>query len=242
MTETLLGVDVSHWQGVMDWRKANNAGVKFAFIKATEGLNWYDPQFSANVSGAREYEIPVGIYHYWRGLVAPELQFANIIKSYEAIEIGDTIPIAIDVESHDGPTPTQTRDMLAKFVQLLIDETGKLPTNYTSKERWDRYVAQYDRWEELPLWVANWDTSEPILPRDWSSWYIWQYKKENNGYKYGAEQGKQIDLNYVKPAYLEFYGIGQSQPEPTPIPAPEMPQILNEIIINGVKYTGEMKR
>jgi len=240
MTDYLLGVDVSHWQGVMDWRKTKDAGVQFAFIKATEGLNWYDPQFKANVSGAREYEIPFGIYHYWRGLVAPELQFANIMKSYEAIDIGDPIPIAIDVESHDGPTPTQTRNMLAKFVQLLIDETI-LPTMYTSKEKWDRYVAEYDRWKELPLWVANWDAEEPVLPRDWSSWYIWQHKVENNGYKYGAEQGKQIDLDYVKDAYLDFYGIDVVV-EPVPQPQPTMPEILTEISINGTIYRGEMRR
>ena len=239
MSETLLGVDVSHWQGVMDWRKAKKAGVQFAFIKATEGLNWVDPQFKNNMDGCRYVDIPFGIYHFWRGLVSPELQAANFMKAYTYV--GGGIPFAIDVEAHDGITPKQTKISIAKLVQLLINETGKLPTIYTSKEKWDRYVEAYDRWKELPLWVANWDNVSPVLPRDWSSWYIWQYKVEDNGYKYGAEQGKQIDLDHVKDAYLDFYGI-DVEVEPAPQPQPTMPDLLTEIIINGVKYTGEMKR
>ena len=232
----LFSVDVSHHQGAMDWKRTKAAGVQFAYIKATEGLNWYDPQFSRNVQGARQNGIPFGIYHFWRGLVAPELQLANFMKSYESIDIGNPIPFAIDVEAHDGLTPKQTKNSLVKLIQLMANELGKLPTIYTSKEKWDKYVEPYERWEELPLWAANWEASTPTLPRDWEEWYIWQYKVSNDGYKYGAENGKQIDLDFVKPEYLRYYGIGVVEPEPQP----EEHEIT--IVLDGITYSGKVTR
>ena len=239
MTELLLGVDVSHWQGKMDWRKTMQAGVQFAFIKATEGSTYTDLQFMANVNGCKMQDIPYAIYHFWRPLVSPENQFTNISKAYHQAY---KPPIVLDVEDTAGLTPKQNMQSLAMLVQLVIENTGKLPTIYTSAEKWKR-VDLYPRWKELPLWVANYGVNEPALPRDWKYWFAWQYTSAGDGAKYGAPS-KFIDLNYVKPAYLEFYGIGQPQPvpEPTPIPVPEMPQILNEIIINGIIYRGEMRR
>ena len=233
----LFAVDVSHYQGAMDWKRTKAAGVQFAFIKATEGLNWYDPQFSKNVQGARQNGIPFGIYHFWRGLVAPELQLANFMKMYEAIYIGNPIPFAIDIEAHDGLTPKQTKNSLAKLIQLMANELGKLPTIYTSKEKWDKYVEPYERWKELPLWVANWEASTPTLPRDWEERYIWQYEVADAGPAYGAQSAK-IDLNRVKPAYLEYYGIGVAHPEPEPQPQ----EYDITITIDGATYSGKVTK
>ena len=238
MTDYLLGVDVSHWQGVMDWRKAKDAGVQFAFIKATEGVDYVDYQLKNNVAGCQYVDMPFAIYHFWRPLTSPLLQYNNIIKAWE---YANKPPIVLDVEDTAGLTPKQNMETLVLLIQLLVDKTGKLPTIYTSNEKWKR-VDPYPRWKELPLWVANYKVSVPLLPRDWKSWYVWQYTSEGNGAWYGAKS-KVIDLNIVKPAYLEYYGIGQQQPPaPPPVPQPTMPEILTEIIINGVKYTGEMRR
>ena len=233
----LFAVDVSHWQGAMDWKRTKSAGVQFAFIKATEGLIYTDPQLKANVSGARSVDIPFGIYHYWRSLVSPILQCDNIMKAYESIDIGDTIPIALDVESYDGLTSKQNKSLLIQLTQCLIERTSKIPTMYTRKTAWDGLVEEYSRWSEMPLWVANYGVTSPALPRDWNDWMVWQYSSTGSGAKYGAESTN-IDLDYVKPAYLEYYGIG-TQPEPEPQPEPVEHDIT--ITLDGVTYSGKVR-
>ena len=230
----LFAVDVSHHQGAMDWERTKAAGVQFAYIKATEGLNWYDPQFSRNGQGARYVDIPFGIYHFWRSMVTPQQQFNNIMRAYDYIR--KAVPIAIDVEVFDGLSPEHNKSMLAVLIEELIKETKIMPTLYTRKSIWDSNVAPYKRWKELPLWVGNWDNSSPVLPRDWTDWYVWQYKVSNDGYKYGAENGKQIDLNYVKPEYLKYYGIGASAPQPQP------KEYDVTITIDSITYSGKVTR
>lgn len=229
----LFGVDVSHWQGKMDWERSKEAGVQFAFIKATEGLNYVDTQFKANVDGCKANNIPFAVYHFWRSLVTPQQQFNNIMCAYD--DIRKAVPIAIDVEVFDGLTPEHNKSMLVVLIEELIKETKMMPTLYTRKSIWDSNVAPYKRWKELPLWVGNWDASSPVLPRDWTDWLVWQYKVSNDGYKYGAENGKQIDLNYVKPEYLEYYGIGVEEPEQPIL------ERITELTINGVRYVGELR-
>ena len=228
----LQGIDVSHYQGKMNWEKAKAAGVQFAFIKATEGISYVDTQFKANVDGCIETGIPYAIYHFWRPLVSPLLQYGNIAKAYEYAKC----PIVIDVEDTAGLTTKQNMEMLVMLIQLLIDKTGKLPTIYTSAEKWKR-IDPYPRWKELPLWVANYGVTSPALPRDWNDWMVWQYSSTGSGAKYGAESTN-IDLDYVKPAYLEYYGIG-TQPEPEPEPEPVEHDIT--ITLDGVTYSGKVR-
>src|SRR5690349_13200061 len=61
-----LGVDVSHYQGVIDWTTAHNAGVSFAFTKATEGVDFIDSNFTQNMAGAKAAGILIGPYHFAR--------------------------------------------------------------------------------------------------------------------------------------------------------------------------------
>ena len=235
MTQYIHGIDVSHYQGTMDWRKAKAKGVQFAIIKATEGADYVDSQFKNNVAGCRFVEIQFGIYHFWRDIVPPATQMANIAKAFDYID--EAVPVALDVEVFDsGLTPTQNRDALARLVEMVYRHTGKLPTMYTRANVWNAHVGPYERWEELPLWVANYGVTVPALPRDWQYFFIWQYEVADAGPSYGAKSAK-IDLNHVKPAYLEYYGIG-AQPEPEP--QPEEHNIT--ITLDGVTYSGKVTK
>jgi GH25 family lysozyme M1 (1,4-beta-N-acetylmuramidase) len=62
----LKGIDVSHWDGKIDWAQVKNAGVGFAYIKATEGTNFVDSQFAHNLAGAKDVGLPFGLYHFLR--------------------------------------------------------------------------------------------------------------------------------------------------------------------------------
>ena len=56
------GIDVSHYQGTIDWAKVKASGVQFAYIKATQGASFVDPKLAENVEGAASVEIPIGLY------------------------------------------------------------------------------------------------------------------------------------------------------------------------------------
>jgi lysozyme len=228
----LLGIDVSHWQGKMDWKRSKEAGVQFAFIKATEGLNHVDTQFKANVDGCGEAGIPYVIYHFWHNNVETDAQFANIARAYEYAKC----PIALDVEMFAANLlPTQNAKLIVDLVNGIQRNMKMLPTIYTSASKWNAQIAQFTKWKELPLWVANYEVSQPLLPRDWNDWMVWQYKSKGNGAKFGAES-QFIDLNYVKPEYLKYYGIGVAEPEPQP------QEYDITITLDGVTYSGKVTK
>jgi len=64
--QTILGIDVSKWQGVIDWNQVANDGKVFAFVKATEGKTYTDPKFAVNASNGNSAGVVIGVYHFAR--------------------------------------------------------------------------------------------------------------------------------------------------------------------------------
>ena len=64
LAEYQIGIDVSHWQGTINWRQVSGSGIKFAFIKATEGVGYADPKFTYNITNADAEGLKAGPYHF----------------------------------------------------------------------------------------------------------------------------------------------------------------------------------
>ena len=82
------GVDVSHWQGEMDWFKCQEAGATIAYIKATEGEEWVDPRFFENWNRVRQTNLKFGAYHYYKNGESSEVQahhFLHTVGDYDAV-------------------------------------------------------------------------------------------------------------------------------------------------------------
>lgn len=230
----IKAVDVSRWQGKMNWAKAASNGVKFAFIKCSEGVSYQDPYFKDNVAGCMENGIPFAYYHFWTDAAAPGAQYDNIERCLQVY----AAPVAIDVEMFpNGYSKDKNATLLAQLVNELKQHTGVNPTIYTSQYKWNTHIGANPVWSSLPLWVANYNVEAPALPRDWGYWYAWQYTSQGNGEQYGAES-TYIDLNMVKENYLEYYGLLPSQQEVVQV----LPEVISELTINGVRYTGNMIR
>ena len=90
------GIDVSHHQGEIDWHKIKSQNISFAYIKATEGGDFKDPQFKKNWDHALEAGLRVGAYHFFRPETDGVLQAENFISSVP--EYKNMLPPAIDVE------------------------------------------------------------------------------------------------------------------------------------------------
>lgn len=222
MTNT-QGLDVSKWQGAMDWQKARQAGCRFVYLKATEGTAYQDPTFLDNQENARAKGFLVGPYHFVHPGMRADDQVANIVKTVDPVKAYLHMPIALDCEAHDQ----QDRDVITAVIQnmakALEKHYGRKPAIYTRASWWDYNTLPWSGWAQFPLWVAHWDISKPTLPRDWkaSTWTFWQYSGGNNGRgaEYGASGSKSIDLNAFPGDYdalVKWCSLGIPPVDPPP--------------------------
>jgi GH25 family lysozyme M1 (1,4-beta-N-acetylmuramidase) len=171
------GIDISHWQGNVDWDRVVGAGKKFAIIKASEGVRT-DVNFRVNWSGAERVKIMRGAYHFFRSDFSSESQaryFSELLK----VGWGELAP-ALDVEANYGNlSRIAYTQALRSWLQIVEQESGKKPIIYTSSSKWREYTDLPTWASEYPLWVANYTTApSPILPSGWKKYYIWQYSKK----------------------------------------------------------------
>ena len=191
-TDAPVGViiDVSHWQGEVDWAAAKASGVTHAFIKASDGPDWVDPQFARNWAEAKKHGIQRGSYHYFRNYSNATDQSITFLEA-----LGDDygeLPPVLDIEDDKSPVNAQ---YIYDWLLIVENATGVKPAVYSAKWVWDQYMDGTEWASDYKLWVANYTSDEtPLLPNDWSEWWLWQYTNEGDGKLYGAESVA-IDLN-----------------------------------------------
>ncbi|MBE3554395.1 MAG: glycoside hydrolase family 25 protein [Thermicanus sp.] len=126
------GIDVSHWQGNIDWQKVKGDGISFAFIKATEGKGYTDPRFYENVRGAQNAGIKIGFYHY---ATPSTLQDAEEEADWFLSVVGNLkndLPHAYDLEENKaGLDPAELTAIASRWMGIVYERTGKLPLFYS---------------------------------------------------------------------------------------------------------------
>ena len=190
------GIDVSHWQGAIDWARVKSAGKTFAFAKATEGVGFKDDRYDRNKAGALGQGIKFGAYHFARpGLNNPASEADWFVQEME-LQRGMLIP-AMDLEVTGGLGPTALTSWTKAWLQRVYERTGVKPLIYTSPAFW-RNNLNDSRWFAdngySVLWVAHWNTTSPSVPgSNWGgkSWTFWQYT--SNGSVPGISG--RVDLN-----------------------------------------------
>ncbi|HEX8361333.1 MAG TPA: GH25 family lysozyme [Longimicrobium sp.] len=169
--DSLDGIDVSHWQGTIDWTAVRGSGVDFAFIKATEGATYADPQFARNWAAAADAGVMRGAYHYFRPSVDPVKQAENFLR---AARIGpNDLPAVLDVETSEGVAGDALLRAVRTWLETVERATGKRPIVYTYPDFWNRYAA--GSIGPYPLWIANYGRDVPQIPIGWNDWTFWQY-------------------------------------------------------------------
>ncbi len=171
----IFGIDISRYQPMVVWKKVKADGVKFCFLKATEGLTSKDPSFASHYAGARSVGIPVGAYHYFKPSASPEAQAAHFLKTAN-LKPGDLLPV-LDLESRiKKPTQERVNDALT-FLKVVADKIGRLPILYTGPA----FLNELNNPQEFynyPLWLANYRRKGPKVPPPWNTWNFWQYSDE----------------------------------------------------------------
>ncbi|RJQ43884.1 MAG: hypothetical protein C4545_02490 [Anaerolineaceae bacterium] len=175
------GIDVSHWQGVIDWPKVKAAGVKFAFLKASEFPDkkitmYVDDKFEINRKGAEDNGIYWGAYHFFRTHVDPIIQAESFCKLVGNVT---SLPLVLDLEVA-GCKGSKLVRKVKSFVETVTSLSGRKPIIYTSGGFWRPYMT-YEKLTDVdwavdyPLWMARYTSQWPGTIYPWGGWDFWQY-------------------------------------------------------------------
>jgi lysozyme len=214
---TILGVDISKWDGNWDAKKAKQAGATFAFIKASQAT-FTDPQFLVNWQKAKDAGLLRGAYHYL-DYTKPGIDQANYFADLLKNDPGELPPV-IDYElrrTDNNPSAAlgflrDCLDQLMKRTELFENAAIKRPMIYTGPGFWVEYGDQTKRdyWIQFPIWNAHWITSNaPTVPLPWTIWTFWQFTAKGPGEAFGSES-LTMDMNRFNGTLnelMEFSGI-----------------------------------
>jgi lysozyme len=175
------GIDVSKFQGGIDWNAVAGSGVKFAWIKATEGGDNTDARFQANWDGAKAAGVPHGAYHFVYWCRPPMEEMANFEQNAPAD--ADALPPVLDVEA----TPTSktchkhlTQEGAVADMRVMLQEMerhyGKRPIIYTTLDFYQAILADGSL-SEYPIWVRS-TKYHPSVKYAGRAWGFWQYQSD----------------------------------------------------------------
>jgi lysozyme len=166
------GIDVSYYQGDITWSRVRRAGVKFAFIRAADGVDILDTKFDTNWKGAHMAGIPRGAYQYFRADESPLDQADVMIALLRTHGTGELPPV-IDLEDAAG-LPLATVAANARiWIDRVRSELKVEPLVYTNPGMWISRGAP-ELGTQL-LWLAHYTEICPTIPAPWVRWKIWQY-------------------------------------------------------------------
>lgn len=193
----IRGVDVSYYQGQIDWQVLAGEDIDFAFIKATEGSGHTDTKFEENWKQAGKTGLKRGAYHFFSFESSGKAQAEHFI-SVVPKTAGDLAPV-VDIEFYgdrfyNRPDVEETRAELQSLLDTLEAYYGVTPIIYATESSYSAYVrGAFDRY---PLWIRNVYFSPNMgMPGKWT---FWQYDSEAKLQGYSGEE-EYIDLNV-------FYG------------------------------------
>jgi GH25 family lysozyme M1 (1,4-beta-N-acetylmuramidase) len=192
-----MGIDVSRFQGAINWPTVAGSGIRFAFVQASRGSGadctvkplqcGADPYFATNRLAAESSAVRVGAYHraFASGATAADaradsLAEANIfIAAVGSLQRGELIPV-LDAETpFTGMTSSSLRTWIRVFVKRVTKKLGRKPMIYTNTSSWSATgnTSEFAR-ARYPLWVAEWGVSRPSVPAgNWGGrgYSVWQY-------------------------------------------------------------------
>jgi GH25 family lysozyme M1 (1,4-beta-N-acetylmuramidase) len=170
---TVEGIDVSKWQGRIDWDVVAESEVRFAFIRVSDGTGTFDEQFHRNWAEAKRVGLIRGVYQYFRPGQSVEEQVNIVLENMGPMEPG-VLPPVIDVEDLNGYNALILRRDVAEWVRRVEAALGVRPIVYTGPSFWNSH-AQVLNLSDNPLWIAHWGVRCPDVPRQWTDWFFHQY-------------------------------------------------------------------
>lgn len=178
------GVDVSGWDGTVDWAAAANQGAAFAYVKATEGVAYVSPTFPQQYDGSAGAGLLHGAYHF----ALPDRSDGTTQADYFVdhgggwTDDGRTLPGTLDIEYNPygatcyGLSQSAMVTWVGQFLTEYRARTGRSPVIYAGLSWWTECTGNYAGFATAsPLWVAHYASTAGTLLNGWNAYTIWQY-------------------------------------------------------------------
>jgi lysozyme len=169
---TTPGIDVSYYQETIDWQRVHRAGIRFAFIRLSDGATQRDPRFATNWAEARRAGLVRGAYQFFRPDQSVAAQ-ADLMIAAMRDRQRDDLPPVIDLEVDGGLAAPDVAERARAWVDRVRAGLGVEPIVYTGSDLWRNGGAEL--LASQPLWVAHYTQACPALPSPWTRWTFWQH-------------------------------------------------------------------
>lgn len=178
------GIDVSSYQGNVDWASYWSQGKKFAYVKATENTNYTNPYFSEQYSGSSNVGMTRGSYHFATPNTTSGATQANYFVDHGGgwSADGRTLPGALDIEYNPygatcyGLSQTSMVSWISSFLGTYHSRTGRYPVIYSTFDWWSTCTGNSSAFASLsPFWIARYSSSVGSLPAGTAYYTFWQY-------------------------------------------------------------------
>ena len=189
--EVLAGIDVSAWNGKINWPVVATAGVKYSWVKVTEGRTHTNKPYKRNIEGCQSNNIAVGGYHFGRpdtgidnGLRKDAIAEAQhfLSKLQPLMRPGDLIPV-LDVEAGMKTDDQHNVDWSLAWLEYVASELGVKPMVYTARWAVQLFLMKASKSSlkelaEYPLWWASYNEGIEAKRKPtkiWNEWDVWQW-------------------------------------------------------------------
>jgi len=198
----IKGVDVSSYQGDINWDILSAQNISFAFIKATEGSSHVDKHFAKNFEDAQNTSLAVGAYHFFSYDSEGKTQAENFINT--VIPFEGMLPPVIDLEFYGDkekniPERSEVEAQLKIMLVMLEEHYHQKPIIYATEKTYALYLS--NDYEDYDIWIRN-VISRPKLS-DGRDWTFWQFTNRDKMAGYKGEE-KYIDVNVFHGSIEEY--------------------------------------
>jgi lysozyme len=183
------GIDVSYHQETIDWPRVQRAGIRFAFIRLSDGAALRDAMFATNWAEAKRAGVVRGAYQFFRPDQSIAAQ-ADLMIAAMRDRDHDDLPPVIDIEVDGGFEATTVAERAQAWIERVRGRLGVEPIVYTGGDLWRNGGAEPLRAQAL--WIAHYTQGCPALPAPWTRWTFWQHT--DRGAVPGIEGPVDLDL------------------------------------------------
>jgi GH25 family lysozyme M1 (1,4-beta-N-acetylmuramidase) len=178
------GMDVSGWQGNVNWSSSWSKGAKFAYVKATESTTYRNPYFAQQYNGSYGVGMIRGAYHFATPDRSSGTAQADWFVSHGGgwSRDGRTLPPALDIEYNPygatcyGLSASAMVSWIRAFSNEVHARTGRYPTIYSTRDWWSTCTGNTAAFAATnPLWIACYCSSAGTLPAGWGFYTFWQF-------------------------------------------------------------------
>lgn len=195
--KALHGIDISHFQGAVNFNSVAESGIKFVYLKATQGTDFVDPTYQDRISALQQLNsnnkqlkkepLLHGAYHFYQPAQDPVAQAQFFLKQVQNHK--HSLPPMLDVEISQGTKPEEIQKGVTAWLAYVQQALNCKPILYSYGDFWTENLGA--EFNSFPFWLADY-APHPSVPKGLLNWRLWQY--QDKGRVPGIESTVDLDV------------------------------------------------